>query len=203
MDHTLVVLWVVSSLFLGVPEAAPVETRRLLGEICDNARALQSKTQALLETYLSNQGIPFNGSDFSAEHLQLVDLPKASIPYLAWRNLSDTQRLLGNYRAYSIFQEYFQLVQDDQQELNPDRPALLHLLGDVRHDLAHLLEQLSAALEAYGLTRPQPAEDPLSSLDTQTSSFQKRVRGFLVCRQYRMWLFRTQRSFSLMRSRSS
>ncbi|GCB83263.1 hypothetical protein scyTo_0024058, partial [Scyliorhinus torazame] len=151
---------------------------------------------------LSNQGTPFNGSLFSAEQLQLGGLPKASIPYRAWRSKTDEERLLENYQAYSVFQEYFQLVLDDQRDLSPDKTALLHLLDELRDDLAQLLKQLSSALDVFRLPRPLPLEDPLSSLDQQSSPFQRRLRGYLVFKEYRLWLLRTQRSFTLLRSQS-
>ncbi|XP_038637137.1 cardiotrophin-2-like [Scyliorhinus canicula] len=198
MYHTLVILCVVSSLLIGSHESASVEVNKLLKDICDHVQNIQNRTQGLLDTYLSNQGAPFNGSHFSAEQLQLDGLPKASIPYRAWRRMTDEERLLENYQAYSVFQEYFQLVLDDQRDLSPDQTALLHLLDELCHDLAQLLKQLSSAFDALRLPRPLPIKDPLSSLDQQSSPFQRRLRGYLVFREYRLWLLRTHRSFTLL-----
>ncbi|XP_067835029.1 cardiotrophin-2-like [Heptranchias perlo] len=196
------ILYLTASLYVGGQESAPLGTRRLLGEICDFVQGLQNKTHGLLEAYLFDQGSPFNSSDFSVQQMQLVGLPKAAISYRAWRSMSDEQRLLDNHRAYLTFQEYFQLVQDDQLELGSLKPGLRALLSQVRADLGALEARLASALASLGLPAPPPTvEDPLSWLDSRSSTFQRRLRGYLVCREYQMWLERTERSLSLLRAK--
>ncbi|XP_078393771.1 cardiotrophin-2-like [Cetorhinus maximus] len=201
MSPTLTNLCVVILLLMGSQESAPVEAGRLLEELHDYVRTLQDKTQGLLDTYLLNQGVPFNGSDFSAEGLWLSGLPRASIPYRAWRNMTDEQRLLENHQAYSLFQEYLQLVLDDQRELSPNRTALLLLLNELRDNLTPLLRRLTAALSVLHQARPSPVEDPLGSLDAP-APFQRRLRGYLILREYRLWLIRTRRSLAVMMSKA-
>ncbi|XP_041038151.1 cardiotrophin-2-like [Carcharodon carcharias] len=201
MSPTLMNLCVVFLLLTGGQESAPVEAESLLEELCDYVRMLHDKTQGLLDTYLLCQGSPFNGSDFSTEGLWLNGLPRASIPYRAWRNMTDGQRLLENHQAYSIFQEYLQLLLDDQRELSPNQTALLRLLTELHDDLTPLLRRLTAALSVFHQARPSPVEDPLRSLDVPVP-FQRRLRGYLILREYRLWLTRSQRSLAVMMSKT-
>ncbi|GCC36453.1 hypothetical protein chiPu_0014947 [Chiloscyllium punctatum] len=147
-------------------------------------------------------GLPFSDPGFSLPDVTLVGLYSPSIGYLAWRRLTDTERLSETYRAYSLQLEYLQLVLDDLQTLGLGQgpSQLTEQLTFTRTQLQSLVSNLRSLLEA--LAQPLPIIDkPLDSEANGASDFKRKLRGYFVCREYAHWVKRTLRDFTLLSDR--
>eukprot|EP00061_Rhincodon_typus_P013093 g39252.t1 len=144
-------------------------------------------------------GLPFSEPDFTLPDVFLLGLPSPSIGYLAWRRLTDGERLSETYRVYNLQLEYLQLVLDDLRALDLGQgPGQLseqltftqaQLQGFVTN-LRSLLESLAQPLPTVGKTLDSEAHRP--------SDFERKLRGYLVCREYVHWIDRTLRDFTLL-----
>uniref|UniRef100_A0A674KE05 Uncharacterized protein n=1 Tax=Terrapene triunguis TaxID=2587831 RepID=A0A674KE05_9SAUR len=139
---------------------------------------------------LSTQGSPFSDPGFSALGLRWAGVPVATFPFLAWRTMGDSERLARNYGAYATFDAFLQLVWDDQDELCPNCSELLAMLGTARARTRGLLANLTSIMAAMGIPTP-PATDPLTSEAAGVGAFEKKCRGYVVCREYHGWVDRT------------
>ncbi|KAM6449064.1 cardiotrophin-2-like [Liasis olivaceus] len=146
---------------------------------------------------LGRQGSPFTDKDFRAPRLSYTGVPAAAISFLEWRILSDIDRLDKNFMAYSVFSEFLQLVWDDQFELNPTEGELLDMLKVTRLHVQGLLNNLTTIMSALGVP-PSPVTDPLTLEVVKTNTFEKKVRGYVVCSTYKQWIDRTVRDFNLL-----
>ncbi|XP_067391389.1 cardiotrophin-2-like [Emydura macquarii macquarii] len=164
------------------------------------ARLLQANTTELLTTYLSAQGSPFSDPGFSAPGLRWAGVPVATLPFLAWRTMGDAERLARSYGAYAAFDAFLQLVWDDQAELCPDCAELLAQLGSARARARGLLANLASIMAAMGIPAP-PAADLLTSEASGVGAFEKKCRGYVVCREYHSWVDRTVRDFTLLKAK--
>ncbi|KAF7235578.1 Cardiotrophin-2 [Varanus komodoensis] len=158
---------------------------------------LKANTTVLLNTYLSHQGSPFSDPGFSSSKVQYKGVPTASIPFLKWRTLSDTERLDKNYEAYTILSEFLQLVWDDQFHISDGKDELLEMLRVTRLRIQGLLSNLTSIMTALGVP-PTPVADLLTPEVIEATTFEKKIRGYVVCDSYRQWVERTVRDFSLL-----
>uniref|UniRef100_A0A8C4WHW3 Uncharacterized protein n=1 Tax=Gopherus evgoodei TaxID=1825980 RepID=A0A8C4WHW3_9SAUR len=149
---------------------------------------------------LSAQGSPFSDPGFSALGLRWAGVPVATLPFLAWRTMGDVERLARNYGAYATFDAFLQLVWDDQDELCPNCSELLAMLGTARAQTRGLLANLTYIMAAMGIPTP-PAPDPLTSEAASVGAFEKKCRGYVVCREYHGWVDRTVRDFTLLKAK--
>lgn len=161
------------------------------------ARHMRVNSTVLLNTYLMHQGTPFSNPDFSVQRLQYEGVPTAAIPFLEWWTLSDSKRLEKNYEAYSALSEFLQLVWDDQSELNHDEDELLEMLRVTQLHIQGLLSNLTCIMSAMGVP-VTPRGDPLMLETTGVNTFEKKVRGYVVCHTYKEWIDRTVQDFSLL-----
>ncbi|KAL7977555.1 hypothetical protein Chor_009504 [Crotalus horridus] len=146
---------------------------------------------------LRHQGSPFTDKDFHVQGLSYDGVPAAAISFLEWRLLSDLDRLDKNYKAYSIISEFLQLVWDDQFELNPTEDGLLNMLKDTQLQVQGLVNNLTIIISALRAP-PLPVTDPLTLDAVKTNTFEKKVRGYVVCSTYKQWIDRTVRDFNLL-----
>ncbi|XP_013932106.1 PREDICTED: cardiotrophin-2-like [Thamnophis sirtalis] len=146
---------------------------------------------------LRHQGRPFTDKDFQVQGLSYDGLPVAAISFREWRILDDLDRLDKNYKAYTIILEFLQLVWDDQFELNPTEDGLLNMLKDTRMQVQGLVNNLTIIISALRAT-PSPVTDPLTLDVVKTNTFEKKVRGYVVCSTYKQWIDRTVRDFNLL-----
>ncbi|XP_072422710.1 cardiotrophin-2-like [Chiloscyllium punctatum] len=184
---------------LGHPQGAPIPVPTLIGQTRDLILLLQEKASSLLNSYLTAMGLPFSEPGFRLPEVTLVGLPSSSIGYLAWRGLTDSERLAVNYRAYSLQLEYLQLVLDDLQALGLGRGPgqLTEQLTFTRTQLQGLVANLRSLLEA--LAQPLPTlGEPLDSEAYGSSDFERKLRGYIVCREYARWIKRTLRDLKLL-----
>uniref|UniRef100_A0A8C6Y8N0 Ciliary neurotrophic factor n=1 Tax=Naja naja TaxID=35670 RepID=A0A8C6Y8N0_NAJNA len=149
------------------------------------------------QTVIQHQGSPFTDKDFHVQGLSYDGMPVATISFLEWRILSDLDRLDKNYKAYSIISEFLQLVWDDQFELNPTKDGLLNMLKDTRMQVQGLVNNLTIIISALRAP-PSPVTDPLTLDVVKTNTFEKKVRGYVVCSTYKQWIDRTVRDFNLL-----
>ncbi|XP_039186421.1 cardiotrophin-2-like [Crotalus tigris] len=173
----------------------PVKT--VIQQTFNLASHLKGNSSILLETYLRHQGSPFTDKDFHVQGLSYDGVPAAAISFLEWRLLSDLDRLDKNYKAYSIISEFLQLVWDDQFELNPTEDGLLNMLKDTRLQVQGLVNNLTIIISALRAP-PSPVTDPLTLDAVKTNTFEKKVRGYVVCSTYKQWIDRTVRDFNLL-----
>nr|XP_006002257.2 PREDICTED: cardiotrophin-2-like [Latimeria chalumnae] len=198
---TLDVLCILLVAVMRLTLTAPIPAASTISKTYDLARLLQSKAGEQLRTYLSYQGSPFSDPYFSTFQLQLNELPKALIKsYREWYLMSDETRLKENYKAYAVYVEYLQLVLDDQEELNPSQADLHKMLATTKANLQGLLSNLSSILSSMGFETPV-VSDPLSSVSFSASAFEKKIRGYIVCKEYGLWMDRTVHDFIFLRSK--
>ncbi|XP_069508042.1 cardiotrophin-2-like [Ambystoma mexicanum] len=197
---TLCVL--VSGGFFAMARAAPVPggAAAVIAQTYNLALGLQESAPVLLGTYLSFQGSPFSDPGFSAPELQLTGLPSAAMPYRAWRALSDADRLTKSLEAYTILSEFLQLVLADQQSLNPNQASLLIMLRTAQANVQGLLSNIASIMNGMGVLVPA-VDDPLMAASVSITTFQKKVRGYVVCREYRNWVDRSVRDFSFLKDK--
>ncbi|XP_078393108.1 cardiotrophin-2-like [Cetorhinus maximus] len=185
--------------FLVQCQSASIAVPTLIKQTHDLSLLLQSQTSSLLRSYLQAMGRPFSDPDFSLPGMQLEGLPQASVPYLAWRRLGHQERLADNYRAYSLYGEFLQLVLDDLQALGlrPGPGTLWDQLAFAKVQTEGLRSNAGSLLGA--LRYPLPVVgDPLDPAAYGHADFERKVRGYLVCRGYRDWINRTVRDFQLL-----
>lgn len=149
---------------------------------------------------LSHQGSPFNSRGFSIPGIRYERVPTASISFLKWKNLSDVERLGKNYEAYTTFFEFLQLVQDDQVDISPNAGELVEMLRVTQWRIQGLLSNLTSLLSAMGFP-PAPGADQLMLDAAEVNTFEKKVRGYLVCHAYKEWIDRTVRDFALLKKK--
>ncbi|KAH0626335.1 hypothetical protein JD844_001261 [Phrynosoma platyrhinos] len=194
-------LLVISAVFVHI--ASPVPNRSVNAVIAQTFNLLlvmQANSTVLLNTYLSCQGSPFSDSSFSAPRLHYDGVPTAAIQFWKWRTLSDLERLDKNYEAYSALSEFLQLVWDDQFAINPKQVELLEMLKVTRLRIEGLLSNLTAIMSALGGS-PTPVTDSFMLESVEASTFEKKIRGYVVCHLYKQWVDRTVRDFALLKQK--
>ncbi|XP_077170859.1 cardiotrophin-2-like [Paroedura picta] len=159
------------------------------------AHHMQLNSSVLLRTYLIHQGSPFSDPDFDAHKIGYEGVPSAAIPFLAWSNLSDSERLSQNYKAYKEFFKFLLLVRNDQMELNPDQEDLLEMLKVTQLHIKGLLSNLTSIMAALHFPVAK-AEDTLTLQAVGANNFEKKVRGYIVCLRYKEWVDRTVKDFA-------
>ncbi|XP_043940837.1 cardiotrophin-like cytokine factor 1 [Protopterus annectens] len=175
-------------------EFAPIPAASTIAQTLQLSLFLQSRTADLLSTYLSYQGSPFSDSGFSSPDLDYTGVPKAEISYTAWRQMSAENRLKENIKAYRNFTDFFLLISDDQMQLNPSKSDLLTKLNSTKTSIEGLLNNLYSIMASMGFSLP-PVGSTLSSSAYTADSFTRKVRGYVVCRDYGYWMDRTVRDF--------
>uniref|UniRef100_A0A8C4SJE2 Uncharacterized protein n=1 Tax=Erpetoichthys calabaricus TaxID=27687 RepID=A0A8C4SJE2_ERPCA len=146
---------------------------------------------------LQYQGSPFSDPGFSAPDLQLAALPTAAIGFLAWRSMAVEERLSSNVKAYSVYIEFLQLVMDDQSQLNPAAKDLKDALEHHHTHLQGLKSNISNIMTNMGFQVPVVA-DTISSICFNVSEFQRKIRGYVFCKDLKLWIDRTVRDFQLL-----
>uniref|UniRef100_A0A8C8SFL9 Uncharacterized protein n=1 Tax=Pelusios castaneus TaxID=367368 RepID=A0A8C8SFL9_9SAUR len=145
---------------------------------------------------LSAQGSPFSDPGFSAPGLRWAGVPVATLPFLVWRTMGDAERLAQSYEAYAAFDAFLQLVWDDQDELCPDCTELLAKLVSARTRTRGLLANLVSIMASMGIPASRTT-DILTSEAAGVAAFERKCRGYVVCREYHGWVDRTVRDFTL------
>ncbi|XP_053328024.1 cardiotrophin-2-like [Spea bombifrons] len=180
-------------------DAVTTTTQNILTQIQNQAVYLHNNATLLLSIYLKYQGAPFNSSEFSFPSWQEPGLPPASLGFKKWRCLCPGERLVLDRDAFSAISEFFQLVLDDQLSLNPQAKELLQMLDAAQISSEAVLSNLLSALDVLGF-RPSPAQPEfLSWASAGAKSFQKKVRGYVLCREYKDWLARVANDMMILK----
>nr|DBA19005.1 TPA: hypothetical protein GDO54_014890 [Pyxicephalus adspersus] len=148
---------------------------------------------------LQYQGMPFSTPGFSFPYWSEKGLPSAALGYRTWRCLCAGERLLQARDAFSAISEFFQLVLDDQNSLNPSAADLLRLLEVARRASEALLRNLKDALIILGYQLPPSQPEPLSWAQTDENAFKRKVRGYVLCRDFRDWLTRLPKDMEILK----
>ncbi|XP_041432272.1 cardiotrophin-2 [Xenopus laevis] len=180
-------------------DTAPLPEEDIITKIQRQAEYLQNNATLLLNTYLQFQGSPFSNPGFSFPSWQEPGLPTASLGYKKWRCLCPGIRLLLARGAFSAISEFFQLVLDDQISLNPRESDLHRLLEEAKISSGAVLSNLASALEMLNFQSPSVEPDPWSWRSTGATSFQKKVRGYVLCREYKDWLVRLVKDMDILK----
>ncbi|XP_032011821.1 cardiotrophin-2 [Hylobates moloch] len=180
--------------------AASISPAEPISQAYSLALYMQKNTSVLLQTYLQYQGSPFSDPGFSAPELQLSSLPPATTFFKTWHALDDGERLSLAQRAFLALTQHFQLLGDDQRDLNPGSPILLAQLGAVRLRAQSLLGNMAAIMTALGLPIP-PEEDTLGLVAFGASAFERKCRGYVVTQEYGHWTDRAVRDLALLKAK--
>lgn len=149
---------------------------------------------------LQYQGAPFNMPGFSFPYWLEKGLPTAALGYRTWRCLCPGERLLQARDAFSAISEFFQLVLDDQNSLNPTATNLLLFLEVAQRASEALLRNLKDALIILGFQPPPLQQEPISWIQADDGAFKKKVRGYVLCKEYREWLVRLPEDMKILRA---
>ncbi|XP_065776918.1 cardiotrophin-2-like [Muntiacus reevesi] len=165
---------------------APTSTAESINQAYNLALDMQMQTSALLQTYLEHQGTPFSDPDFSSPGLSLRTLPSTDMPFEIWHGLEDGECLSLTQEAFWSFSQHFQLVKDDQSDLNPGNSIVVDQLEEARLKAKGLAGNLAGIMTALDLTTP-PANTPLDSVPLGDSVFERKCRGYVIIRDYSFW----------------
>ncbi|KAM9305348.1 cardiotrophin-1 [Gastrophryne carolinensis] len=178
--------------------SAPLSELEIITQIKSLATLHLTNATLMLSTYLQYQGAPFSTPGFSFPYWMEKGLPTAAMGYRSWRCLCPGERLLLARDAFAAISEFFQLVVDDQYSLNPSASDLHRLLGVARRASEALLSNLRQAMVTLGY-QPTPVQpEPLSWASTDDSAFKRKVRGYVLSREYRDWLTRVPKDMQLL-----
>ncbi|KAM8962485.1 cardiotrophin-1 [Pelodytes ibericus] len=177
---------------------APLVGTEIITQTRSQAIYLQSNATLLLNTFLQYQGVPFSTPGFSFPSWHEPGLPTASLSFRKWRCLCTGERLLLARDSFSAISEFFQLVLDDQLSLNSQATELLQLLEAARVSSEAMLSNLISALEILGFKPPLSQPETLSWTSAGATAFQKKVRGYVLCREYKDWLSRVAKDMDLL-----
>ncbi|XP_056391833.1 cardiotrophin-2-like [Hyla sarda] len=180
--------------------AIPLSGEEIITQIRSLAYLYKNNSTLVLNTYLRYQGAPFSDANFSFPHWFEDGLPTAALGYKPWRCLCPGDRLLQGKEAFAAMSEFFQLVRDDQMTLNPAASELHRSLEIAQRSSEALFSNLSDALIILGYQTSFSQPEPLSWTSTDVSTFKRKVRGYVLCREYRDWLMRVQKDMDILRT---
>ncbi|XP_060112582.1 cardiotrophin-2-like [Heteronotia binoei] len=195
LGRSALVLW---ALWLHMVSPDPDLSRAaaVIAQTFNLVHHMQLNSSELLHTYLIHQGSPFSDPDFSAQKIGYEGVPSADIPFLVWCNLSDCDRLSQNYKTYKEFFKFLLLIRNDQMELSPDKEDLLEMLKVTQLHIKGLLSNLTSIMMALQFPLSTRTEDTLTLQAAGANSFEKKVRGYIVCLRYKEWVDRTVKDFA-------
>ncbi|XP_040296157.1 cardiotrophin-1 [Bufo bufo] len=180
--------------------AIPLSGEEIITQIHSLATLYKINSTLVLSTYLQHQGSPFSDINFSFPSWFENGLPTAAMGFKAWRCLCPGDRLLQARQAFSAISEFFQLVRDDQMSLNPMATELHRLLEIAQRSSEALLSNLNEAMLILGYQPQSTQPEPLSWASTDDSIFKRKVRGYVLCREYRDWLMRVPKDMEILRA---
>ncbi|XP_075141719.1 cardiotrophin-2-like [Leptodactylus fuscus] len=179
--------------------ALPLPGEEIITRIHSLATLYQTNSTLVLRTYLQLQGAPFSDINFSFPSWFENGLPTAAMGYMTWRCLCPADRLLQARQAFSAISEFFQLVRDDQMALNPKAYELHRLLEVAQRSSEALFSNLNDAMLILGYQSPSTQPEPLSWASTDDNTFKRKVRGYVVCREYGDWLTRVPKDMTRLK----
>ncbi|XP_075175956.1 cardiotrophin-2-like [Anomaloglossus baeobatrachus] len=180
--------------------ALPLSGEEIITQINSLASLYKMNATVVLNTYLHHQGAPFSDDNFSFPSWFENGLPTAAMGFRAWRCLCPGDRLLLARQAFSIMSEFFQLIRDEQMSLNPSAAELHRLLETAQRSSEALLSNLNQAMLILGYQPPSSLAEPLSWASTDENTFKKKVRGYVLCREYKDWLMRVPKDMDILKA---
>ncbi|XP_075687598.1 cardiotrophin-2-like [Rhinoderma darwinii] len=180
--------------------AIPLSGEEIITQIHSLANLYKINSTLVLSTYLRYQGAPFSDVNFSFSSWFENGLPTAAMGFKSWRCLCPGDRLLQAREAFATMSEFFQLVRDDQMSLNPAAADLHRLLEIAQRSSEALLSNLNEAMLILSYQPPSTQPEPLSWASTNDSTFKRKVRGYVLCREYMDWLTRVPKDMEVLRA---
>ncbi|XP_075037528.1 cardiotrophin-2-like [Mixophyes fleayi] len=179
--------------------AAPLKGEEVLTQIQSLSTLHYTNATLMLSTYVQYQGTPFSNPGFSFPSWLEDGLPNAALGFREWRCLCPGTRLMLARAAFAAISEFLQLVLDDQYGLNPQAADLHKLLEASQRVSEALLSNLNEALLVLGFQPPSIQPGPLSWASRNVGDFAKKVRGYVLCREYKDWLMRVSNDTTILR----
>ncbi|XP_043943188.1 cardiotrophin-1-like [Protopterus annectens] len=165
----------------------------LVDQIYSLSKMLKSYAEQLLQKYLNSQGYPFNWSGFNPKLTPIPGLPEAEEQVL--ENLSKTECLQQDYIACVSIFKFLAVVLEDQKDLNPLHTDLLKSLTESPAQIRGMASNLNDIMTVMSIPIPDAT---LQSIQSPSSSFDKKVFGYHVCKTYYEWVLWMEKEFALM-----
>nr|AAS21074.1 receptivity factor PRFA2 [Plethodon aureolus]AAX22001.1 receptivity factor PRFA5 [Plethodon aureolus] len=174
------------------------DTIVLFSEVQKFAEDIQSSADSLLPTYLSFQGAPLSDPDYQLPHIKVVNLPTAAMDYDTFIRQTDETRLKNNLYFYSAIVEFLKEAMTEQEDLNPAELTLKAKFEEAMANSNTLISKISDIMTQMGMsvtiTLPKPLVVPFKG----SAYFSKKLRGGVVCKEYKERVFLTKRDFVLL-----
>ncbi|KAM5153079.1 cardiotrophin-2-like [Mantella aurantiaca] len=164
------------------------ETKRQVLLLVSLAR---SEAETLVKDYLSHQNSPFS-DNAKPPTLKIEDIPvldKSALPSSPWK------RLAMSLSAFLSFRGWFESVLSWQKSLNPKSRDLLNLLECSRNNILAISSNLGALLGQNDFPAPHSP--------TLSTTYKKKVAGYMVCKNYCDWLVQTEKDLIILVAESA
>nr|AAX21861.1 receptivity factor PRFA1 [Plethodon dorsalis] len=171
------------------------DTIALFSEIQKIAEDMQSNADSLPTTYLSFQGPPLSNADYHLPDIKIENLPTAAMDYDTFLSQTDETRLKNNLYFYSAIVEFLQIVKTEQEDLNPFALDLTAKLEEAVANSNTLISKISAIMTQMGMSETIEFPDPLVVPFKGTAYFQKKLRGGVICKEFKERVDLTKRDF--------
>ncbi|XP_039621009.1 cardiotrophin-1-like [Polypterus senegalus] len=164
------------------------------------SQLLWKLSQDLLEEYEKNQGGPLWTPGYPPSPLYPAGVPQPQSA--TWGNgLNDEKLLQHNFIACISYSCYLQVVQQQQQELNPKATSLHTVLETVIQHMKTLMHNIETIMVSMNFTVPKIDQPTLPNSNSHSGSFQQKLLGYRICLGCNLWLERTVKDFALLASR--
>nr|AAX21853.1 receptivity factor PRFA3 [Plethodon wehrlei] len=159
---------------------------------------IQSNAGSLLATYLSFQGAPLSNPEYHLPDVKIDNLPTAAMDNDTFLSQTDETRLKNNLYFYSAIVEFLQIVKTEQEDLNPFALDLTAKLEEAVANSTTLSNKISAIMTQMGMSVTIEFPKPLVVPYEGSSYFRKKLRGGVICKEYKDRVFLTKRDFEFL-----
>nr|AAS21114.1 receptivity factor PRFB3 [Plethodon richmondi] len=159
------------------------------------AESMKDNADSLLTTYLSLQGEPYSNPDFSFLAIQIANLPTAAMNYDTFMRQTDEIRLKNNLYFYSAIIKFLQLTMDEQKDLNPADQSITAKFEQVLSNINALIDNISTIMTQMDFSVKIEFRTPMVESYIGSAIFRKKLRGYIVCREYKERVALTMRDF--------
>nr|AAS21121.1 receptivity factor PRFB1 [Plethodon richmondi] len=170
----------------------------LFSETQKFAESMKDNADSLLTTYLSLQGEPYSNPDFSFLDIQIANLPTAAMNYDTFMRQTDEIRLKNNLYFYSAIIKFLQLTMDEQKDLNPADQSITAKFEQVLSNINALIDNISTIMTQMDFSVKIEFRTPMVESYIGSAIFRKKLRGYIVCREYKERVALTMRDFEFL-----
>nr|AAX21863.1 receptivity factor PRFA2 [Plethodon websteri] len=169
------------------------ETIVLFSETQKIVEDMQSSAASLLPTYLSFQGVPLSNPEYQLPNIKIENLPTAAMDNDTFLNHTDEIRLKNNLYFYSAIVEFLKTTMAEQEDLNPQ--SLTAKFEEAMANSNTLISKISAIMTQMGLSVTITFPEPLVVPYVGSAFFKKKLRGGVICKEYKERVLLTKREF--------